>query len=196
MTQPNAENLRAMLHAIQQDSALQHEMRQLMLEFIRNDDDLRQELRKEMPTEELLQLPTRFTQFEQTVGERFDKPEHRFDKLEQDVNDLQNDVANLKGSDLENRAHRVILNIAINAAEQAGIITEQQADHVLVADIIIRARRVDDRRFVHAVFEVSRTIRLDDIQRAHDRATTIAAATGEPAIAAVVGEIIQSPQQH
>ena len=84
----------------------------------------------------------------------------------------------------------------INAAEQAGIIAEQQADHVLVADIIIRARRADDRRFVHAVFEVSRTIRLDDIQRAHDRATTIAAATGEPAIAAVVGEIIQPPQQH
>ncbi len=222
MTQPNAENLRAMLDAIQQDPALQHEMRQLMLEFIRNDYDLRQELRKEILTEELLQLPTRFTQFEQTAGERFDKLEHRFDKLEQDVAGLKSDVANLKGSDLENRARRVILNIAmnelgltrgrilltpgrdtepgfldtINAAEQAGIITEQQADHVLVADIIIRARRADDRRFVHAVFEVSRTIKLDDIQRAHERATTVAAATGEPAIPAVVGEVIQPPQQH
>ena len=83
----------------------------------------------------------------------------------------------------------------INAAEEAGLITEQQADHVLVADIIIRARRTDDKRYVHAVFEVSRTIRLDDITRAHGRAATVASATGEPTIAAVVGELIQPPQQ-
>ncbi len=78
----------------------------------------------------------------------------------------------------------------INAAEEAGLITEQQADHVLAADIVIRARRTDDRRYVHAVFEVSRTIRLDDIRRADDRA-----ATGEPTIAAVVGEVIHPEQQ-
>ena len=84
---------------------------------------------------------------------------------------------------------------AINAAEEAGRITEQQADHVMVADIIIRARRADDKRYVHAVFEVSRTIRLDDIRRAHERAATVAAATGEATIAAVVGEVIQPQQQ-
>ena len=130
-------------------------------------------------------------------------------------------AASLNGSDLENRARLNILNIAmnelalnrsrvllatgrdteprflatINAAEEAGLITEQQADHVLVADIIIRARRADDKQYVHAVFEVSRTIRLDDITRAHSRAATVAAATGEPTIAAVVGEAIQPPQQ-
>ena len=141
--------------------------------------------------------------------------------LQTDVASLQTDVASLNGSDLENRARLNILNIAmnelalnrgrvllatgrdtepgflatINAAEEAGLITEQQADHVLVADIIIRARRADDKQYVHAVFEVSRTIRLDDITRAHSRAATVAAATGEPTIAAVVGEVIQPPQQ-
>ena len=45
------------------------------------------------------------------------------------------------------------------------------------------------------MFEVSRTIRLDDITRAHGRAATVASATGEPTIAAVVGEVIQPPQQ-
>ena len=64
-----------------------------------------------------------------------------------------------------------------------------------MAGIIIRARRTDDKQYVHAVFEFSRTIRLDDITRAHDRAATVAAATGEPTIAAVVGEVIQPPQQ-
>ena len=141
--------------------------------------------------------------------------------LKTDVGTLNTNVASLNGSDLENRARLNILNIAmnelalnrgrvllatgrdteprflatINAAEEAGLITEQQADHVLVADIIIRARRADDKQYVHAVFEVSRTIRLDDITRAHSRAATVAAATGEPTIAAVVGEAIQSPQQ-
>ena len=141
--------------------------------------------------------------------------------LQTNVASLQTNVASLNGSDLENRARLNILNIAmnelalnrgrvllatgrdtepgflatINAAEEAGLITEQQADHVLVADIIIRARRADDKQYVHAVFEVSRTIRLDDITRAHSRAATVAAATGEPTIAAVVGEVIQPPQQ-
>ncbi len=141
--------------------------------------------------------------------------------LNTNVASLQTNVASLNGSDLENRARLNILNIAmnelgltrgrillatgrdtepgflaaINAAEEASLITEQQADHVLVADIIIRARRPDDKQYVHAVFEVSRTIRLDDITRARDRADTVAAATGEPTIAAVVGEAIQPPQQ-
>ena len=141
--------------------------------------------------------------------------------LQTNVASLQTNVASLNGSDLENRARLNILNIAmnelalnrgrvllatgrdtepgflatINAAEEAGLITEQQADHVLVADIIIRARRADDKQYVHAVFEVSRTIRLDDITRARSRAATVAAATGEPTIAAVVGEVIQPPQQ-
>ena len=112
--------------------------------------------------------------------------------LNTNVASLQTSVASLQGSDLENRARLNILNIAmnepalnrgrvllatgrdtdpgflatINAAEEAGLITEQQADHVLVADIVIRARRADDR-----------------------------AATGEPTIAAVVGEVIHPQQQ-
>ena len=100
---------------------------------------------------------------------------------------------------------RILLNLgrdiepglleAITAAEEKRLITERQVDNVLVAGIIIRARRTDDKQYVHAVFEFSRTIRLDDITRAHDRAATVAAATGEPTIAAVVGEVIQPPQQ-
>ena len=147
--------------------------------------------------------------------------DRRLTSLETNLASLQTNVASLNGSDLENRARLNILNIAmnelaltrgrillaagrdtdhgfleaINAAEETGRITEQQADHVMVADIIIRARRADDKQYVHAVFEVSRTIRLDDIRRAHDRAATVAAATGAATIAAVVGEVIQPQQQ-
>ena len=141
--------------------------------------------------------------------------------LKTDVSSLKTDVSSLNGSDLERRARESILNIAkdelnltrgrillargrdtaaellesITSAEENGLITEQQADNVLVADIIIRARRTDDKRYIHAVFEVSRTIRLGDIQRVHDRAATIAAVTDEPTIAAVIGQVIRPPQQ-
>ena len=167
---------------------------------------------------QLVGLVTELSASFQAFAEATDR---RLTSLEANVASLQTNVASLNGSDLENRARLNILNIAmnelgltrgrillatgrdtepgflatINAAEEAGLITEQQADHVLVADIIIRARRTDDRHYVHAVFEVSRTIRLDDITRAHGRATTVAAATGEPTLAAVVGEVIQPPQQ-
>ena len=147
--------------------------------------------------------------------------DRRLNALEADVGTLKADVGTLKGSDLERRARESILNIAkdelnltrgrillargrdtapslldsINTAEENGLITEQQADNVLVADIIIRARRADDKQYVHAVFEVSRTIRLSDIQRSHDRAATVAAATNEHTIAAVIGDVVQPPQQ-
>ena len=84
---------------------------------------------------------------------------------------------------------------SIEAAEAQGLISESQADHVLLADIIIRARRGVDRRYVHGVFEVSRTIGQNDIRRARDRADAVAAATGEEAVAAVIGGTIQPPQR-
>ena len=166
-------------------------------------------------------LSASFQAFAEATDRRLDTLEGHAAETNRRLTSLEANVASLQGSDLENRARLNILNIAmnelgltrgrillatgrdtepvflatINAAEEAGLITEQQADHVLVADIIIRARRTDDRRYVHAVFEVSRTIRLDDITRAHGRAATVASTTGEPTIAAVVGELIQPPQQ-
>ncbi len=159
------------------------------------------------------ELSDRFNAFAETTN-------RRLTALESDVHTLKNDVAALKGSDTERRARENILNIVkdelnltrgrillargqetapqflttIDRAEERGLITATEADNVLVADIIIRARRASDRQFVHGVFEVSRTIRRSDIQRAHDRAATVAAATGEEAIAAVIGESVQ-PQQ-
>lgn len=75
------------------------------------------------------------------------------------------------------------------------MITEDQADNVLVADVIIRARRTADRRYVNCVFEISRTIGRNDIQRAYERAAMVAVATGEETIAVVIGQVIQPPQQ-
>ena len=132
--------------------------------------------------------------------ERLEEGQQRLEegqqRLEREIETLKTDVGTLKGSDIERRARENILNIVkdelglsrgsillargrntdpeflgyINNAEVLSLITEEQADHVLLADIIIRARRVEDRRYVHGVFEVSRTIGQNDIQRARDRA--------------------------
>lgn len=140
--------------------------------------------------------------------------------LKDDVKILKDDVATLKGSDTERRARENILNIAKDelgltrgrvlldgsrdmdpqlraAAEQAevrGLVDGDAVDNLHVADIIIRARRSVDARQVYAVFEVSRTINDRDIDRAHDRARSLAVITNNEAIAAVIGESAR-PQQ-
>ena len=194
---------------------------QHILDFLDSNPEYLQDMRTRLLMPDLIALPEQFAQLVGLVTDLSASFQAFAEATDRRLTSLEANVASLQGSDLENRARLNILNIAmnelgltrgrillatgrdtepgflatINAAEEAGLITEQQADHVLVADIIIRARRTDDKRYVHAVFEVSRTIRLDDITRAHGRAATVAAATGEPTIAAVVGEVIQPPQQ-
>lgn len=140
--------------------------------------------------------------------------------LKDDVKVLKDDVATLKGSDTERRARENILNIAKDelgltrgrvllggsrdmdpqlrtAAEQAetrGLVDGNEIDNLHVADIIIRARRSADARQVYAVFEVSRTINNRDIDRAYDRARSLAVITNSETIAAVIGESAP-PQQ-
>ena len=194
---------------------------QHLLDFLDSNPEYLQDMRTRLLMPDLIALPEQFAQLVGLVTDLSASFQAFAEATDRRLTSLEANVAPLQGSDLENRARLNILNIAmnefgltrgrillatgrdtepgflatINAAEEAGLITEQQADHVLVADIIIRARRTDDRRYVHAVFEVSRTIRLDDITRAHGRAATVASTTGEPTIAAVVGEVIQPPQQ-
>ena len=141
--------------------------------------------------------------------------------LKSDVATLKTSTGTLVRSDLERRAREIILNIArdelgltkgrilvargkdtapaflesIEGAEEDGLITEKQEGDVLFADIIIRARRTHNKEYVHAVFEVSRTIRNNDVERAAESAAAVTAATGQETIAAVIGERIQPPQQ-
>ena len=163
----------------------------------------------------------RLEEGQQRLEERQQRLEEGQQRLENRMDRMEGRLGNLEGSDTERRARENILNIAkdeldlsrgsillargrdtssqfldsIEAAEAQGLISESQADHVLLADIIIRARRGVDRRYVHGVFEVSRTIRQNDIRRARDRADAVAAATGEEAVAAVIGGTIRPPQR-
>ena len=121
MTQQNIATMQDILDALEQNPALQREFHKHVVDVIRNDDAIRQDLRKEILTEELLQLPARFTHLEEDVSQlRTD-----VDELKSDVNQLRTDVggisvkvdnlaeqgtrtsgqiANLMGSDYESKA--------------------------------------------------------------------------------------------
>ena len=163
----------------------------------------------------------RLEEGQQRLEERQQRLEEGQQRLENRMDRMEGRLGNLEGSDTERRARENILNIAkdeldlsrgsillargrdtspqfldsIEAAEAQGLISESQADHVLLADIIIRARRGVDRRYVQGVFEVSRAIGQNDIRRARSRADAVAAATGEEAVAAVIGGTIGPPQR-
>lgn len=140
--------------------------------------------------------------------------------LKEDVRALKVDMGDVKGRQTESWARDNILNIAKDAmgltrgrlllsgsrdldsqlrsaldqAEARGLVTEDEVDDLLVTDIIIRARRATDRQYVYAVFEVSHVINNRDIDRARDRAKTIATVTGEEAVGVALGGFIHPRQ--
>ena len=92
MTQPSASSLRDMMNAVEQSPDLQEELRQWVIKLIRGNDDLREELRREILTEELLKLPARFTRVERDVA---DLKEGQA-RVEQDVADLKDGQARIE----------------------------------------------------------------------------------------------------
>jgi len=87
------------------------------------------------------------------------------------------------------------LRATLDQAEREGLLTEGEVDDLLVAENIMRARRETDRQYIYAVIEVSYTINNRDIDRARDRARTLASATGEETVAAAIGGIVRPQQQ-
>ena len=107
MTQPSARSLRDMMTAVEQSPDLQEELRQWVIRLIRGSDGLREELRREILTEELMQLPVRFTKMEQDVG-----------TLKDDVAGLKDDVSGLK--DGQARIEQYVADLRTGLAQVSG----------------------------------------------------------------------------
>jgi hypothetical protein len=202
MTQQNIATMQDILDALEQNPDLQREFHKHVVDVIRNDDDLRQDLRKEILTEELLLLPARFTRLQEDVSQ-----------LKTDVNRTSGQIANLMGSDYENKAIEqsrrmirghldmesatVIFATRWDASEfeadvlvpaiREGRITRQQADQLEGTDSIVRCED-QDGNVVCAVIEISVTIQDDDRSRAAERAQIFNRATGMTTMPFVVGQ--------
>ena len=85
MSPQNINTVQDILDALDANPELQRALHQRLVTAIQTDDELRQDLRKEILTEELLQLPVRFLRLEQAV-----------ENLLQDMTVVKQDVAELK----------------------------------------------------------------------------------------------------
>ena len=141
------------LDALEQNPDLQREFHKHVVDVIRNDDAIRQDLRKEILTEDLL-LPARFTRLEEGVSQ-----------LRTDVNELRTDVnrisgqvdnvieqstltlgqiANLTGSDYESQAieqSRRIVRGQLNMESATVIFATRWDASEFEADVLVPAIR-------------------------------------------------------
>ena len=202
MTQQNITTMQDILDALDQNPDLQREFHKHVVDVIRNDDNIRQELRKEILTEELMLLPSRFTRLEEDVIQ-----------IRKDTTQISGQIANLTGSDYESKAieqsrrmirrhlgmQRATLVYAsrqdssqfeedvLVPAINDGRINRQQADQLEEADSIIRCQD-QQGNIVCAVVEISVTVQDHDRSRASERAELFRRATGLRTMPFVVGQ--------
>ena len=131
-----------------------------------------------------------------------------FQDLERLLETLKSDIATLKDFALEDRylikGHRFgrllrrahvlssdEITVLIDDATDGGVLTQAQADEILLADVIVRGKRREDGASVYLVVEVSWGVGVHDVERAASRARLLSQ-TGTPAIPVVAGEWISA----
>jgi hypothetical protein len=123
----------------------------------------------------------------------------------EEFHDLYADMAEVKGRLLEmdyrtkgpayfgriiHRAHVLSqdeLTALVGEAVDSGTLSDEQADEVYQADVIVRGRRREDKAEVYLAVKVSWGVGLSDVERATRRAALLAR-TGVTAIPVVAGE--------
>ncbi len=138
------------------------------------------------------------------LAQRVDQLAVRMEQLVEIQSRMGSDLERLKGSDLERRyrerAHayfsRLIRRTHVLSGDELSTLledavtqqqlSEDEADDILLADVVVRGRRREDGADVHLVVEVSWGIGLSDVQRASTRATLLAK-LGTPTIPVVAG---------
>jgi hypothetical protein len=128
------------------------------------------------------------------------RPDRRMERVEGSVGDLKGIILEIHYynrafayfSRLVRRAHALSgdeLHALLAPAIDQGLLSEEGADEVLQADVVVRGRQRDDGAEVYLVVEVSWGIGTGDVERAVRRASLLAQ-TGVPTLPVVAGEHI------
>ena len=197
MTQQNIATMQDILDALDQNPDLQREFHKHVVDVIRNDDAIRQDLRKEILTEELLLLPARFTRLEEDVSQlKTDVSEIRADvgSLRTDVNELRTDVnrisgqvANLTGSDYESKAieqSRRMVRERLDMHKAAVIFATRWDASEFEADVLLPA--IEDGRITRQ--QANQLVDADSIVRCEDQQGNVVCAVIEISVTVQDGD--------
>lgn len=172
-----------------------------LLRLLRENAEFREAVRRELLTEELLELPKRFAEYAKRTDLHLERIDLRLECIEDDVKDVKNDVGYLKGGFMELALEKEglarivtefdIRNIqvlrlaeqnrasadfdrAISDAEESGLLDLDDYNRLLMTDMIIRGRsRVDRSKVVYVAAEASYTVEEDDIAKVSRSALAI-----------------------
>ena len=193
--------------------------------LLKENPEWRDELRRLLLTEELLELPQRFAEYTKVTDKRLNAIENKLDSLVGAVGSLRGRVDSLRGYALEQRLPRQLLPLASrefdvrrvypiwmpgiqpqndrtqefqNRLEQAvedGTITDDDETRLRVTDLILRSQRKADMSTLWFTVEASGVINYEDITRARRSANALAKIYGQDTVPLVYGYQIQDEQQ-
>jgi len=186
-----------------------------IIELLRREPSFREEVRRYVLSEELLALPVRFASLEERM-ERMEsrmarleealvrladaqaRTEAELARLSRQVASLTGAVGDLRGWRLEERVRQRPLSYLWRLLSEPKVLSEEEVarlasalepallDQLLDADIIARGQQ--DGRTVYLVAEVSTTVRVYDVERAHRAAQVLYSAVKEPVLAVAIGD--------
>ncbi len=189
-----------------------------LLRLLREDPDFRDEVRRLVLTQELIDLPERFARFEANV-------ERRFTTIDRRLTTIDSDLGGLKGAEYERRVGKSFASYAsmafrqrhgrglrrnrllysnilgrdagfdelISDAVDNGLISDDEKADLEQADVVMSGQ--DGGATVYYVGEISLTVNNRDIDRAIARATILSKVTGQETRPMVIGDTIPEPQQ-
>ena len=138
------------------------------------------------------------------IDSRFDGIDSRFDRIDGRLDNglgmnyefkIEKNISSIAGQHLGIRLIHILRGYQANqdffnsiyAAENNGIITEEQVHELERADLIFTGHRRSDQTEPYVVAELSVTIGDDDITRAQQRAAILSSAIGQTVLPVVIG---------
>ena len=196
-----------------------------LLRLLREDPDFRDQVRSLLLTQELIDLPERFAQFEAYVEQRFNSIENDLVTMKGDIAIIKGDLGRLKGLEYERGVSGSFISYASMAFRQrfgrslrrnrllrgksqgTGEAFDDMISGAVERGLISGDEKVDLERAdavmsgqdggatVYFVGEFSVTVNNTDIDRAIARAAILSKATGSDAWPMVIGETVPGPQR-
>ena len=195
-----------------------------LLRLLREDPDFRDEVRRLVLSQELLELPERFARFESYVERRFNEIAGEISEIRSNVSRNTSDIGSLRGAEYERRVGKSFASYASTAFQQrhgrrlrrnrllySNILGRDSEFEELISNAVDDGLISDDDKAhleqadsvasgqdgentVYFVGEFSVTVNNHDIDRAIARASILGRATGSEVWPMVVGDTIPEPQ--